>query len=120
MPEERRMSLSMTLPQLKIQLKNVRDDFLFFGIFQKNTLMAASISVRVSNRILYDFYHAHSKSADRLSPVVALIDGMYHYCVKTNLSCWTWELRQLINKLILACDKIMDWQSSTMRYLRMN
>jgi len=42
--EERRMSLSMTLPQLKNTIEKCKDDFLFFGIFQKNTLMAASIS----------------------------------------------------------------------------
>ena len=34
----------------------------------------------MNDRILYDFYHAHPKSFDQLSPVVALVDGMYAYC----------------------------------------
>ncbi|HEV8512825.1 MAG TPA: hypothetical protein VGQ59_06095 [Cyclobacteriaceae bacterium] len=78
--EERGMALSMTLPQLKSTIQNCQNDFFLFGIFQKNQLMAASISVRVNERILYDFYHAHPKSFDQLSPVVSLVDGMYGYC----------------------------------------
>ena len=78
--EERGMSLSMTLPELKKTIQFCEDDFLLFGVFQNEELIAASISVRVNNRILYDFYHAHSKSADQLSPVVALVDGIYSYC----------------------------------------
>jgi len=80
--DERQMPLSMTLPLLKNTIRECKDDFFLFGIFQKDVLMAASIAVSVSPRILYDFYHAHPKSADRLSPVVALIDGMYQYCIQ--------------------------------------
>ena len=78
--KERSMALSMTLQQLKSTLQNCMNDFLFFGIYQKDELIAASISVKVNERILYDFYHAHPKSFDQLSPVVALVDGMYAYC----------------------------------------
>jgi len=79
---QRGMSLSMTFPQLRDTIKNCHDDFFLFGIFQNAKLMAASVSVRVSNRILYDFYHAHAKSVDQLSPVVLLLKGMYEFCQK--------------------------------------
>ena len=78
--EERGMALSMALPQLKSTVQNCPDDFLLFGVFQKDELIAASIAVKVNERILYDFYHAHPKSLDQLSPVVSLVDGMYAYC----------------------------------------
>ena len=78
--KERGMSLSLTLPQLKSIIESCPDDFLLFGIFQGGKLIAASISVKVNKRILYDFYHAHPKSFDQLSPVVALVDGIYGYC----------------------------------------
>jgi len=78
--EERGMSLSLTLLQLKNIFKSCPDDFVLFGIFQGDKLIAASISVKVNERILYDFYHAHPKSFDQLSPVVALVNGIYGYC----------------------------------------
>jgi len=78
--EERGAMLSLTLSQLKGIIESCPDDFLLFGIFQGGKLIAASISVKVNKRILYDFYHAHPKSFDQLSPVVALVDGIYGYC----------------------------------------
>ncbi len=82
--QERGMSLSLTLEQLKSTIQYCKADFFLFGVFQRNEMIASSVSVKVSNRILYDFYHAHPKSFDQLSPVVALIDGMYSYCFKNN------------------------------------
>jgi hypothetical protein len=78
--EERGMTLSMTLPQLKNTLAFCPKDFSLFGVLRESNLVAASIAVKVNGHILYDFYHAHAKAADQLSPVVALIDGMYSYC----------------------------------------
>jgi hypothetical protein len=77
---ERGMSLSMTVTQLRDTIKNCNDDFFLFGIFQNTKLIAASVSLKVSHRILYDFYHAHAKSVDQLSPVVILLKGMYEFC----------------------------------------
>jgi len=84
--EEREMMLSMTLAQLKCTMQKCPNDFLLFGIFKKDELIAASISVIVNERILYDFYHSHSKSYDRFSPVVALIKGMYTFSQQHNFA----------------------------------
>jgi hypothetical protein len=77
--KERGMSLSMTLPQLQSTIQSCEGNFLLFGVFQRDELIAASISVKVNDRILFDFYHAHPKSFDQLSPVVALVNGIYSY-----------------------------------------
>ena len=77
---ERDTTLSMTFEHLKRTIKICKSDFLLFGVLQNGKLIAASITVKINSRIVYDFYHGHAKSADQLSPVVALIDGMYRYC----------------------------------------
>lgn len=102
--EERGMRLSMTWTQLKHAIENCKEDFLLFGVFQKGELVAASISVKVNQRILYDFYHAHPKAFDQLSPVVALVDGMYSFCQKNKfglLDLGTSALEKKINFSLL-------------------
>jgi hypothetical protein len=102
--EEREMSLSMTWPQLMNTARSCKNDFVVFGVFRKNEMIAASISIKINQRILYDFYHAHSKSTDQLSPVVSLIDGMYSYCRENNfelLDLGTSSLNDKINFSLL-------------------
>lgn len=77
---ERGMSLSLSLKEIEETVNYCPDDFLFFGVLKKNELMAASISVKLNDRILYNFYPAHIKSADSLSPAVALLEGIYSHC----------------------------------------
>jgi hypothetical protein len=77
---ERGVGLSMPFETLSATVKACANDFLFFGVFQKNEMIAACISVLVTKSILYNFYPAHLKSADRLSPIVFLIDRQYTFC----------------------------------------
>jgi hypothetical protein len=77
---ERKMSLSMTLDQMINTVRHCQTDFLLFGAFQYDEMVAAAISIRVNDRILYDFYYGHSKSSNSLSPVVFLLDGQYTFC----------------------------------------
>ena len=77
---ERGAELSMTYTSLKRTAEMCPNDFLLFGVFRKNKLIASSISVRVSGTVLYNFYHAHQKSSDNLSPIVFLLDNQYLYC----------------------------------------
>ncbi|MBI1769820.1 MAG: hypothetical protein HY015_01290 [Bacteroidetes bacterium] len=77
---ERDAELSVTYASLKYTVEKCPDDFLLFGVFQKKELIASAISVRVTNSIIYNFYHAHRKSSDQLSPIVFLLDNQYSYC----------------------------------------
>jgi hypothetical protein len=97
--EERGMSLSMTLSQLKNTFKTCKDDFLLFGVFQSGKMIAATISIKINKRIVYNFYPAHIKSADSLSPAVFLIDGIYSYCLKNKFDLLDLGTSALENKI---------------------
>jgi len=78
--EERRQTLSMTYGQIKTVSDHFPHRFLLFGMFDNNSLAAASISILVNNTILYNFYSGHAKQYDKLSPVVRLMEGIYEHC----------------------------------------
>ena len=113
--QERNASLSMTLAELKNTILFCSEDFLLFSVFQKDKMIAAAITIKVNNEILYDFYHAHIKEADQLSPVVMLIDGIYSYCQKNNfklLDLGTSMLDDKINYSLLNFKKQLGAVSS--------
>jgi len=78
--KQRGYSLSMTLSELKTAVNRFKDNYLLFGVFKEEQLVAASIAVQVRKNILYNFYPAHAKEFDHLSPVVFLMEGMYKFC----------------------------------------
>lgn len=73
-------ALSMTLPQIQDAARMFEKEFVLFGIFQEDRLVAASVAIRVSPQVLYNFYSAHDAAYDALSPVVLLVDQLYTYC----------------------------------------
>lgn len=95
---ERGTTLSMTLDQLQSTILKCPNDFLLFGVFQQNEMIAASIVVRVNDRILYDFYYGHSRVSNHLSPVVFLLDGQYNFCKKNGYQLLDLGTSSLDNK----------------------
>jgi len=78
--EERRQTLSMNYGQMKTVSDQFADRFVLFGMYDNNALAAASISIYVNKHILYNFYSAHARQYDSLSPVVRLMEGIYEFC----------------------------------------
>jgi hypothetical protein len=78
--EERKQKLSMTYGQMKTVADHFPDKFCLFGVYDNNALAAASISIMINKTILYNFYSAHAKQYDALSPAVRLMEGIYEYC----------------------------------------
>lgn len=78
--EERKQTLSMTYGQIKTVCDHFPERFCLFGMFDNNALAAASVSILVNKSVLYNFYSAHSRQYDALSPVVRLMEGIYEYC----------------------------------------
>lgn len=78
--EEKRQSISMNYGQIKTVCDHFPDKFCLFGVYDNQALAAASISILVNKSILYNFYSAHAKQYDALSPVVRLMEGIYEYC----------------------------------------
>lgn len=77
---ERKQTLSMTYPQLKTVGDVFADKLALFAVYDVNALVAAAITLRVNKTILYNFYYAHARQYDALSPVVKLMEGIYQYC----------------------------------------
>ncbi len=83
--KERSQDLSMTIGQLEAVVKTFPDSFFLFGVFDGPSFAAASIAIRINKSILYNFYSAHSKQYDMLSPVVGLMEGMYIFCQEESI-----------------------------------
>ncbi len=77
--------LSMTLNDLKDTIGHFPDRYLFSGVFLGSEMIAASISIRVTSEILYNFYADHSATYNHLSPVVVLIKSLYEYCQQNKI-----------------------------------
>jgi len=79
-------SLSMTLDQLKPTVETFERSFFLFGTFLQKELTSASIAIKVNDKILYNFYSAHLKKYDSVSPTVLMIDGLYKFCASNNIT----------------------------------
>lgn len=72
--------LSLSSEQLMRIVDAFPDRFVLFAIYQHDVLVAASINIAVTQHVLYNFYGAHDKQFNKLSPVVMLMDALYTYC----------------------------------------
>jgi len=78
--EEKGYSLSMSFPDIEKLANAFPDRLLLTRVVDKSQMVAANISMRIYNDVLYNFYHDHSGEYDHLSPVVLLNEGLYQYC----------------------------------------
>jgi len=77
--------VSMSFNELSTAINSLPDKYLLFGIFDGDTLIAASVSVRISVDVLYNFYHADALLYRSNSPLVMLIGNIYQFCQKENI-----------------------------------
>jgi len=82
---ERKQSISMSREGLEKVIRTFPKGFHLFAAHSKNEMAAASISIRINKSVLYNFYSAHPKKFDSLSPVVFLVQGIYNWCRKANV-----------------------------------
>jgi CelD/BcsL family acetyltransferase involved in cellulose biosynthesis len=69
----------MTFNDLQRTVEAVPGAFHLFAIDHAKKMAAASITMRTSKHVLYNFYSAHPRAFDQLSPVVSLVSGMYNW-----------------------------------------
>jgi hypothetical protein len=77
---EKQYTLSMALQEMKDVIKKFPGRISLFGVFNDRDCAAASISIRVREDVLYDFYHDHTSRYDNVSPAVLLVAGIYDFC----------------------------------------
>ncbi|MEM8564808.1 MAG: GNAT family N-acetyltransferase [Bacteroidota bacterium] len=72
--------VSMTLLALENMFKSLSDHYFLFGVYDSNKLIATSVSIKVTEHILYNFYVGDDVAYRNYSPVVMLLKGIYEYC----------------------------------------
>jgi hypothetical protein len=84
--KQKNYSLSMTLAALREALDQFPQQYVLFGVYQEDTLVAASVAIHVNSRVLYNFYADHATAFDHLSPVVLLTEGLVRYAQEQKAS----------------------------------
>ena len=72
--------VSMSFEDLSMTFNALPDHYHLFGVYDEDRLIATSVSIRISKKILYNFYHADHIEYRSKSPLVLLNEGIYNYC----------------------------------------
>ncbi len=77
--------LSITKEQFQHAVRQFPDDYLLLAVMEGEKKIAGSVSVRVQQRILYNFLVNHDKAYDPLSPGLLLMQGAYDHCAENGI-----------------------------------
>lgn len=78
--------VTMSFEGVKNMFALFPDEYLLFGVFDKERMIAASVSVKISKDILYCFYLGDDLAYRTHSPVTILVTGIYEYCKANDFS----------------------------------
>lgn len=78
--------LSITASHLMATARLFPGRYHAFAVLRDETIVAASVAIRVKEKILYNFLMNHEKDFNPLSPTVRLMEGMYAFCQANNIS----------------------------------
>lgn len=84
--QEKGYRFSMEWPQLKLAQKVNPDAYIPFVVKDKDRIVAATIGILASDKVLYNFSPAHHPEYEQLSPVVLLTEGLYDFCRASELN----------------------------------
>jgi hypothetical protein len=103
--QKKSYSLSMSFDEIKKLAETFPDRIILMVVKDHERMVASTISLRVTNQVLYDFYHDHDSTYDAFSPVVLLNEGLYSICQQQGLN-WldlgTSQAGELINETLLT------------------
>ena len=74
----------MSLDALQKMFALFPNEYLLFGLFDAERVIAGSVAIKVSDQILYCFYLGDDLEYRTHSPVTALVSGIYDYCKINN------------------------------------
>lgn len=75
---------SMSYSGLKSILEVCPNNYKLFSLWDGEKLIAATVSVIISNSIMYNFYHADHLEYRKVSSLTYLLKNIYTYCYKNN------------------------------------
>lgn len=77
---DKEYSLSIGFEDLRRMVNTFPDRYLLFLVRDRSKMVAASVSVRVKNDVVYNFLVNHESEYNRSSPPLLLMEGIYDYC----------------------------------------
>lgn len=77
---EKNLKPSVVREKMRTYLKMFPQDYLLFTVEKNGEIFAATIAIKVSRKIMYNFLPASLGRYSSLSPMVMLVDEMYEYC----------------------------------------
>ncbi len=106
--------LSMDRKALKEAVKVSPEHYLIAGVYKDEELIGASILIKVSARVVYNFFPAHDMAFNTWSPMVFLLDNVYAWCQKEKiewLDLGTSYIGNNENKTLIAFKKHMGGEA---------
>jgi hypothetical protein len=77
--KNKKYPVTMTLEDFETAFRLFPDAYLLFGVFDGHALIAACVSIKVSEKTLYSFFIGDSLEYRVYSPVTQLLHGIYEY-----------------------------------------
>jgi len=77
--------ITMEYFDLKKMFEQFPDNYMLFAAYIHDQMIATSVSIKVNDKILYNFYHGHDTKFNHFSPILLVLEGIYNYCVKHNI-----------------------------------
>jgi hypothetical protein len=76
---DKKYPVTMSLENFKDAFTMFPRDYILFGVFDKNKMIASCVSIRVDERILYCFFIGDAIAYRVYSPVTQLLHGVYEF-----------------------------------------
>lgn len=84
--KEKGYGLSISEADLAKAVSRFREQYVLSVITHREQIVAAAVSIRISEGVLYNFLANHRKEFNTLSPPVMLLDGLYAYCQRHSIA----------------------------------
>lgn len=78
--------LSITSEDLLHTVQRMPQQYPLFAVFYEGEMVAASVTIRAYEHVLYHFISDHVRKIGSLSPALILMEGIYNYCRRENIS----------------------------------
>jgi hypothetical protein len=110
---------SMSFVNLRKVIEACPENYLLFTLWDKEELIAATVSIKVCDSILYNFYHADHLKYRQVSALTYLLKNIYLYCLENDfkiLDLGISSVNGVLNKGLFNFKKGRGAISSTKNY----
>jgi hypothetical protein len=78
--KQKNYTLSVSFEHLSNSVNKIPHAYILFAVYDGEQMVAASVAVRVSEKILYHFISDHIRKIGEAKPSLVLMQGIYDYC----------------------------------------